>query len=386
MWLIERLEGAFPTLEAVLDGLNIRAGRRRGQGYIVGNESKPTPSWFRRLADLTPDRYTPLRIDPIKLGDSPPQRVERFRVPSIYDAPLLLCPKGRFLSGDVVGRYTAATSEVPVAYTQNFYGISFAETDALHLAVLSGILNSAMTTFQFAFGSGAIGIERPAVSPQDILAIRVPDLTRVKRERLDAIAARLNELVRGPTRSGYGTLDEAVFDLFRLETEERTIVRESVERARWMLVDTRQEFERAARQPSRADYRAYAKALVRSVDAYLRAAGRRHLEAIVFALEPPRAATTELAAVRLRMRPGAPADEPAIADASRDEQTHLMRAFADLARGDSLPYLNERRSLRVYSRDELLVLKPAEWRYWTQTAGLNDADAILADHWSRQAA
>jgi len=32
----------------------------------------------------------------------------------------------------------------------------------------------------------------------------------------------------------------------------------------------------------------------------------------------------------------------------------------------------------------MFILKPTEIRYWTATAGLNDADVILADHWLRR--
>jgi hypothetical protein len=45
------------------------------------------------------------------------------------------------------------------------------------------------------------------------------------------------------------------------------------------------------------------------------------------------------------------------------------------------PYLNERRQLRIYTDNDLCILKPAEVRYWTRTTGINDADVILADHW-----
>lgn len=39
-----------------------------------------------------------------------------------------------------------------------------------------------------------------------------------------------------------------------------------------------------------------------------------------------------------------------------------------------------RRLLRIYKGDEVYVVKPAERRYWSRSAGLNDADAILAEH------
>jgi len=45
------------------------------------------------------------------------------------------------------------------------------------------------------------------------------------------------------------------------------------------------------------------------------------------------------------------------------------------------PYLNERRQVRIYTDSDLSILKPSETRYWTRTAGINDADVILADHW-----
>ena len=51
---------------------------------------------------------------------------------------------------------------------------------------------------------------------------------------------------------------------------------------------------------------------------------------------------------------------------------------------DVPPYLNERKQLRLYGDKDLFVLKPSETRYWTRTAGLNDADVILADHWLRR--
>ena len=38
-------------------------------------------------------------------------------------------------------------------------------------------------------------------------------------------------------------------------------------------------------------------------------------------------------------------------------------------------------SARADPLNEYFILKPAELRYWTRTAGLNDADIILADHW-----
>ncbi|MBE7204858.1 MAG: hypothetical protein INR70_44645 [Parafilimonas terrae] len=44
------------------------------------------------------------------------------------------------------------------------------------------------------------------------------------------------------------------------------------------------------------------------------------------------------------------------------------------------PYLRERRSVRIYDGSAVTVLKPAQRRYWNAAAGMQDGDAILADH------
>ena len=53
----------------------------------------------------------------------------------------------------------------------------------------------------------------------------------------------------------------------------------------------------------------------------------------------------------------------------------------NLIHGAALPYLNERRQLSIYGAADVTFVKPREQRYWSRTAGLNDADQILADHW-----
>jgi hypothetical protein len=42
-------------------------------------------------------------------------------------------------------------------------------------------------------------------------------------------------------------------------------------------------------------------------------------------------------------------------------------------------HLTVARELRVYADDEIFVVKPAAARYWTESAGLADADSCLGD-------
>jgi len=142
-------------------------------------------------------------------------------------------------------------------------------------------------------------------------------------------------------------------------------------------VDLREELDSLAQVPNECDMTAYAKAVVRSIDVYLATAGKRHFEATINI-----APAESFASVTFTMSDGAPNPEPAVRTSGSGGQDR-DEILNGLMTGGHLPYLTERRAIRFYQGDVLTVLKPAEWRYWTVTAGLNDADAILADHRSR---
>jgi hypothetical protein len=183
-------------------------------------------------------------------------------------------------------------------------------------------------------------------------------------------------------------LDEAVFALYDLEPEECVVARDGVSRARYLIFENRKERCQLVSRPAAEDLRDYARHVTLTVNAYLRARGERHLEAFVYqkALKHTDWATglPGVTAVRFVMAPGGPDGQSTV----RDGDPTDLDALAALIRGkfesDVPPYLNERRQLRLYGDNDLFILKPTEIRYWTNTAGLNDADIILADHYLRR--
>jgi hypothetical protein len=177
------------------------------------------------------------------------------------------------------------------------------------------------------------------------------------------------------------------FDLYCLEPDERTLVAESIPRARHLIFENPTERVASVDFPTQDALKRYAKQVCRSVDAYLRARGKRHLEAVIY--EPRRA--RELArsvpgatAVRFIMEGGPPGSAPVVRDGNPAELEALEQLLRGRLESEVPPYLNERRELRIYGSHDLFILKPTEIRYWTATAGLNDADLILADHWLRR--
>lgn len=389
-WLIERLEREFPTLDQALTNIGIKQRVNRGQGFKVkGREQTKVPEDYAKLSVVTPDNFTPFRLISDQLDDFTHQTLHRVRSRSIFRGPLLLCSKVGSDAGAQRGRYSAAVNVEDVLYTQGYFGISFADVDPRLAFLLSGILNSSLTAFQFALGGPTWGLERPTVEPHDLLSLRVPFFDRCDREAIDAVIDAEKQAAAKPDDpSCLDNLDNAVFELYGLETDEQVLARESVSRARYLIFENRGERIGLVAPPDAASLSAYAGQVVGAVDAYLRARNERHLEAVIY---PVRLSNADLAAgipgitaVRFVMASGGPGDVPIVRDGNPVE----LKALSALLRGqlevDIPPYLNERRQMRLYGAEDLFILKPAEIRYWTRTTGLNDADIILADHWMRR--
>lgn len=383
-WLIEKLERTFLTLEQVLVSARLDS---RGQGFQVdGGDINSPPNSYYLLGVVTPDDYRPLRIPSHSLKRFEHQSLHRTRNPSIFKGPLLLCPKGNFAAAVEPGRYSASVSAESVLYNKNFYGISFVDKELAAAKVLSAILNSSVTAFQLAFGGSTWGLERPTVEPNDLLALRVPNLGEVDADLIEAVLSAEAAAAEEPgDLERIAALDHAVCELYDLEPDEIVIVSDGVRRARALLFESRAQRLMLIARPSSDDLAAYASEVVRTVNAYLRARGKRHLEAVIY----PRRVSTSNAidgrpgvdAVRFAMVAGAPSGTPCVHQGSEKEVARLAAIFRGQVNSDVPPYLNERRVLRIYDENALFILKPSEVRYWTRTAGLNDGDAILADHW-----
>jgi hypothetical protein len=389
-WLIERLEREFPTLDEALTKLGIERRVNRGQGFKVqGREQTASPEDYADLAVVTPDNFTPFRLDASKLDEFTHKTLHRIRSRSIFRGPLLLCSKVGSDAGAQRGRYSAAVSRDDVLYTQGYFGVSFADADPRLAYLLSGILNSSLTAFQFALGGPTWGLERPTVEPHDLLSLRIPFLGEGDPTAIDAVIKAEKQAANAPANaSSLSQLDDAVFELYALEPDEQTLARESVSRARYLIFENRSERIGLVAPPDAQSLRGYAGQVTRTVDAYLRARGARHLEAVIY---PVRLSKGDLAAgipgitaVRFVMAPGGPGEEPVVREGDPAELQALSALLRGQLEADIPPYLNERRQMRLYGNEDLFILKPTEIRYWTRTAGLNDADIILADHWLRR--
>ncbi len=404
-WLIERLQLEFKTFDDVLNSLGLYPKKARGQGYKVIGPPSPFPKSYFRKKDLKTKDYQALRLNDLLLPRFNHKTLHRPREGAIFEGPLLICPKGQLSRSLELGRYSAAVQERGLLYNESFYGISFKQCDGDYAFLYSGILNSCLTSFQLAFAGGVWGLERPTVGPNDIRALRMPHPDRLTKKSINRVVkaeAILSkgqnvprqpsllgdtfELIPAPTDSdALLRLDQAVAELYGLDADEFVLVRESVERARMMIYETYGHRKNSVLPPNLDDLKEYSQAVIQVVNRYLRAKEERHLEAVIYEMPVLRSSWNQgqggLSAVRFSMVPGSPTKVGKVRYGEEDELKRVHGALAGSDDGLLPPYLNERRYLRFYFENDLIIVKPSERRAWTGVAGLNDGDVILADHW-----
>lgn len=388
-WLIDKLDRSFPKLETVLNELGRNESEYRGQGFQVQGEKNTPPKSYKRLKVVTPDTFSAFRLDEKQLTPFSHATLHRPRRESIFRGPLLICSKVGNNSGAERGRYSAAVHANDVLYTQNFYGISFRNADPKFSFLLSGVMNSSLTAFQFALGGPTWGLERPTVEPHDLLSLRVPPLMEADKALIDAVVKAERGAAADPSNADkMAALDDAVFDLYELEPEERVLASDSVARAAFLIFENRGERAKLVAPPGSKAIREYAAQVAQTVNAYLRVRGERHVEAVVYNKRLKKAdyaaGIPGISAVRFVMANGKATAKSIVRDGDDKELEKLAAILRGQFETDVPPYLNERRQLRLYGDDDVFILKPAEIRYWTRTAGLNDADIILSDHWLRR--
>ena len=226
-WLLERLEREFPTFDEALTRLGVRPKIDRGQGFkIQGKKQTASPPDYSALKVVAPSNFKAFRLDPKTLYAFTHETLHRTRSRSIFRGPLLLCSKVGSDAGAERGRYSAAVSPEDVLYTQGYFGVSFGGVDHTLAYLFSGILNSSLTAFQLALGGPTWGLERPTVEPHDLLSLRMPQVTSLTPEAIAAVITAESAAAADPQDSTrLEVLDQAVFDLYDLEPDERVVAR-----------------------------------------------------------------------------------------------------------------------------------------------------------------
>ena len=341
-------------------------GVRLHTGLIIGNRSRDASL----LEDL------PLVQRGIRHFDIPDNlpvfggRAERPRNPELYTAPLLLV--GEYLQGGFP-RPVSAVSERDLVFTNSYFGASFPKANANTAYLLAAILSSALAVWFFLMTGSSFGVWIQRVIRADIAAMPVPDLDQAVATKQGKRLVEISRALHGksPEVIDWDALDDAVFDLYGLDEEDRMVVRDGLLRATWQWEDGRLS---SMAQVKNADLENYATAFLDAMDAWLAGAGRSRMRAEIMDMD---GAALRLIRFVLEDRPGPP-EAPKTVPSDGPLGTVLSR-IAERARVPVTDVLVGVRDLTVFADNEVVVIKPAAARNWLGVQALADADAVVQD-------
>jgi len=361
MALVRRIRDAFPPLS------ELAGPRPHGQGFKRSGKPKQKAPELKGKPLLSAGTMLPFTIDPDRLPAVDDLQFHRPRDPRIYEGPLVIATRGLRQS-----RFFAAMSLSDVVYDSLYYGFSLPKDEA---CFLNGILNSSLAAYWLFMAASTWGIERDELQPVDLLRLPVPVPSTAPPHLVKAVVATVEEAKRlsgDDLQRVRSRLDEAVFALYGIDDpQERVFVRDAME----VTIDHRRAkaASRALRPATTQDLTAYAEQLRGTLASLIQSGNRRGMVAEVLDV-----GASPLAVVRLRRVSSARQRQVAVTEA--ESLDSVLRRIEGQLRAPITDQVFAKRFLRVYGADDLHVVKPAELRYWTRSAALNDADEILAEH------
>jgi len=365
MALIQQLRENFPSLKDLINQNSWKAG----QGFQrAGGQTEQSELYTKKW--LPPKKILPYQIDVDSLEFLPPQGLHRTRDTEIYKGPLVITTRGLPKSG-----FAAAFCQEDVVYPESYYGISVPMAQEPIAHYLNALLNSALIKYFLFLTASVWGVERDEVRPEDLLRLPIPVYSAEYSlvERILSIERHQRQFPSGSAKMELDRqLDEAVFDLYGLNELDQVLVMDTVN----LTIDLhmKREMSNASKSPSLTELEVYAMHLISVIKPFLQTLKERTLIADVFDTE-----RSSLQVVRFSLV-SVPGRNPTIQTTQAQELKSVLNRIAEQLPQQIADRIYTRRDLRIYTGQDIYIIKPAQKRYWSRSAGLNDADLIISEH------
>ena len=353
------------------------AGSGLKQGFIRGTRRVPVPEEFlkRRLPCLEKQGFFPFAMDSHQLPRFGYSELEHLRDPKIYSGPLLVIKMSPERS-----RLAASICQDDLVYSRRYSGAQIRGSSSNWWSAILGILNSQLASYFIFMSSPEWGVERDNIYSDDLLHLPVPSAERQDDslvQRVAEISAHLRQVARQHQEVPGDLLmdlDHAVFDLYRLDPEERILIED--------MVSTTIDLYRKAEDsiwmgPACTDeVAAYAITFARVIDGFLKVRDQNRLAAEIY--EVPQ--QSSLRVVRFAIAPQNTTDAPPQRIIPMQDLGSILDRIAELLPDSTRERVYVERHLRIYGDRELYIVKPNRRHLWTRSSGLNDADTVIAEH------
>ena len=363
MYLIQKLRIFAEIEQIVTNSCN--------NGFKVGNQKYPIPEEMRDKKLLPSGRISRYQIDSQQLDTLPYQKLESPRNPEIYKAPLIIISEKVDSNG-----VCAAFSEEDIVYTTSYSGITVPK-NLIHLAhYLNGVINSSIASYFIFMTASSWGIERHKVMTQDLVQLPVPEPNEDNERLITQIIEIEGRLCKSSSKSVEKDLkkqlDKAVFDLYGLNDDERILVEDTTQ----ITIDLYMNREKSAalKKPKASDLEAYTLSFMSVIEPFFDTLKERSIAADIFDIANTPLQVVKFSIVRY------PGREQIVQTIQAEDLITVLQSIAKQLPPQLGDRVFTRRNLKVYVGENIYIIKPRQLRYWSRSAGLNDADAVLAEN------
>ncbi len=363
IYLIQKLR-SLPKIEEI-------AGNSPKSGFLVGNQKNETLEEILGKKWLPSGKMPRYEIDPTELDILSYPRLESSRNPQIYKAPLIIISEKVESDG-----ICAAFSAEDIVYTKSYSGIPIPNNLVNIAHYLNGVINSSIASYFIFMTAASWGVERKTIMTQDLVRLPVPEPNKDNEGFVTQVIEIEGRLREAPSKSVEKDLkkqlDEAVFNLYGLDDKERILVEDTTQiTIDWYM---NREKSTALIRPKTADLEGYVIQFMSVIKPFLQALNERTIVTEIFSIPK-----TPLQVVKFSIVPY-PGREPVIQTIQAGDLVTLLKSIAEKLPPQLADQVFTRRNARIYVGEYLYIIKPAQLRYWSRSAGLNDADTVLAEH------
>ena len=365
--LLERLCNTRKPLSSHLQSMNAKFS----VGLILGRSGTPSEDSLSCMPLLC-DSLRPFAPQ----GELPWFRAStahRSRKRAIYNAPLLIV-KEYLHNGSRGPRAVVAVLEQDAVFTNAFYGASLPKDKAPIGHLLAGILSSAVASWYFIMAGSTFGIEKRRLLQEDVVSMPVPDLAWAANSDVGrkVLALAKSFVAETPTEAQWQQLDEAVFDLYELDDQERQVVRDGTFRASWQWEDG----WKASTVPASRDLLTeYARTFLSAVEPWLPSDGTVRMCAEICQT----ATAHPLRVIRFWLddKRQPPIVEAIGASNASGAVEDVIEQVGTRFDGSLAQTLGGRKEVDITPEGDVLVVKPSARRHWLPSSALAAARTVL---------
>lgn len=382
--LIQRLS-SFPTLKQVLSNVNIKEHEQRSYGITFGKSPTKDASHLRNLPFLESGELQRYRIGVENFVSFDRPFIARRSNSRILHLPILVINRALRDNRPCVALVERSSNQDRVIFDHMYYGISFSHIKGSLPYRLNAVLNSECV-YYLAFMLGAsLGWDWRTIEPNTWMQIPLPpsihyDEARNWSHLLDGeqwLRQHWQFQAKGKIAQEISQVKDSVnrevYKLYDLSPHEIILIEDTIKHTILPLLQRKStKYFQAVAEPEDKQLAEYANRICLQLNGIFYH-GDLELTATIFSTKK---ALVRACRFSLRKRNKA----PLVIETQINGVQEILGQIPEHLRNKVADHLYINRDLRVYDGEIIWIIKPSESRLWTETAALNDADAIVREH------